>query len=781
MHRLFQTVCRHAHAIGLIMDILSRMIRRQLAGSSLPKAATVLAGLCVWGAAGAAVSYQTLDLSTAGGGGNTTISGLGCNILPPNAFPYSPPGGSTTLAGVPFVIYDVPNNTWNANTGSPASGRVTKVYPLPVNNVYGFYTLASLYWGLNSGTAYVTYVFTFDDGTSYQKQLANGVDLRDFLFPSGYANTINGTTTINAYSAPNACGSNWVLDRQYIAFPAPYGGKNLVSFTIHDDGAANLSRIFLLSATARVGAVAVGGTVSGLSPGDALILQNNGGDDLTLGVDGSFAFPTQINNGDDYAVTVFSHPAGKTCTITHGSGTATPDDVTNIAVACVANTITTTVSPAGGGTVTCTPNPADNDGASSCSYSANPGYTFAGWSGACSGTGTCDLSHIVSPQDVTATFTLNSYAINAAAAPPAGGTAGCTPNPVNHGSSASCAYSVNFGYTFVNWSGDCSGTGACDLIAVTSAKDVTANFAVSTYAITGTAAPLAGGSVSCTPNPVQHGGNASCTYAANPGYTFTGWGGDCIGSGACTLTGVTSPKVITANFTLNTYAITATVNPAGAGSASCTPNPVNHGDGSICTYTTNSGYVFAGWTGACSGANCVLSPVTGPLSVTANFVPTVTSGPIATRTSGVTATLSAEGCGTVGHAEFVDAPTNGKPAGTDFPFGLLDFELAACTDSVTVTVTYSRDLPNGTYYKESGGAYVVYPATRVAANAVRFTLRDNVDGEDDNSDPGVIHDPSGLGVAAAAAQAIPGPGPWLLAVLSGLVGLGAWHRRRRMN
>ncbi|MCH8844992.1 MAG: hypothetical protein IID61_18700 [SAR324 cluster bacterium] len=35
---------------------------------------------------------------------------------------------------------------------------------------------------------------------------------------------------------------------------------------------------------------AIGGTVTGLS--GALVLQNNGGDDLEIGVDGTFAFAT---------------------------------------------------------------------------------------------------------------------------------------------------------------------------------------------------------------------------------------------------------------------------------------------------------------------------------------------------------------------------------------------------------------------------------------------------------------------------------------------------------
>jgi hypothetical protein len=78
----------------------------------------------------------------------------------------------------------------------------------------------------------------------------------------------------------------------------------------------------------------IGGTVSGLS-GSGLILQNNGGDSLTITKNGAFTFKTAITNGT-YAVTVLTQPAApnQICTVTNGSGNATAN-VTNVAVACV--------------------------------------------------------------------------------------------------------------------------------------------------------------------------------------------------------------------------------------------------------------------------------------------------------------------------------------------------------------------------------------------------------------------------------------------------------------
>ncbi|MEI2781933.1 MAG: DUF1566 domain-containing protein [Candidatus Competibacter sp.] len=63
------------------------------------------------------------------------------------------------------------------------------------------------------------------------------------------------------------------------------------------------------------------------------------------------------------------------------------------------------------------------------------------------------------------------------------------------------------------------------------AVTVTNTASVTTYAITATPVPAAGGVVSCAPNPVNHGDTATCTATANAGYTFANWSGDCTGSG----------------------------------------------------------------------------------------------------------------------------------------------------------------------------------------------------------------------------------------------------------
>ncbi|HEY1908137.1 MAG TPA: hypothetical protein VGG91_18960, partial [Myxococcaceae bacterium] len=80
-------------------------------------------------------------------------------------------------------------------------------------------------------------------------------------------------------------------------------------------------------------AFTIGGTVAGLTaPG--LLLRNNGGDPLTIQIAGPFTFPTPLQTGSPYAVTVSTQPPGQTCTVSGASGTVGTGNVTGVLVAC---------------------------------------------------------------------------------------------------------------------------------------------------------------------------------------------------------------------------------------------------------------------------------------------------------------------------------------------------------------------------------------------------------------------------------------------------------------
>jgi 6-phosphogluconolactonase len=99
------------------------------------------------------------------------------------------------------------------------------------------------------------------------------------------------------------------------------------------------------------GGYTVGGTVTGLRV-SGLVLQDNGGDNLTFSSNGTFTFTSGIDQGGAYSVTVLTQPSGQTCSVHNGSGTIGTADISNVIVTCtgpgryayVANETSNTIS-----------------------------------------------------------------------------------------------------------------------------------------------------------------------------------------------------------------------------------------------------------------------------------------------------------------------------------------------------------------------------------------------------------------------------------------------------
>ncbi|MCU7806738.1 MAG: hypothetical protein KZQ73_02565 [Candidatus Thiodiazotropha sp. (ex Semelilucina semeliformis)] len=112
----------------------------------------------------------------------------------------------------------------------------------------------------------------------------------------------------------------------------------------------------------------IGGTVSGLI--GTLVLQNNGGDDVTLNSDGDFIFSTQIVEGASYQVSVNAQPSGQICTVSNGVDTAT-GTVSDISVVCgIPFNLSGTVSGLSGSLVL------QNNGSDDLSIDSDGGFTF---------------------------------------------------------------------------------------------------------------------------------------------------------------------------------------------------------------------------------------------------------------------------------------------------------------------------------------------------------------------------------------------------------------------
>jgi uncharacterized repeat protein (TIGR02543 family) len=183
------------------------------------------------------------------------------------------------------------------------------------------------------------------------------------------------------------------------------------------------------------------------------------------------------------------------------TGSTNPDSITihgntTVTANYVLGTNVLTVSKTGTGSGSVTSDPTGIDCGVTCaanfdigaavSLTATPatGSTFTGWSGACTGTGACDVTMSAS-KAVTASFTLNTYTLTVSKTGLGSGTVSSVPAGIYCGASCSANFDYNTAViltatpaidsTFTSWSGACTGTGTCN-ITMSAARTVTANF-----------------------------------------------------------------------------------------------------------------------------------------------------------------------------------------------------------------------------------------------------------------------------------------------------------------
>jgi len=272
-----------------------------------------------------------------------------------------------------------------------------------------------------------------------------------------------------------------------------------------------------------------------------------------------------------------------------GTGTCTVTLTASASVTAAFNVIPVqlTVQNAGTGTGTVTSSPTGISCGTTCSatfglgtsvtLTATPstGSTFAGWSGACSGTSTCAVT-LTAATAVTATFNVPTSQLTVQNAGTGTGTVTSSPSGINCGTTCSAniatgtsvtlSETAGTGSTFAGWSGACSGTGAC-VVALAANTSVTATFNLSSGIIlTVQDAGTGSGTVTSSPAGIDCPGTCAAGFdkgtqivlTAVPagGTTFAGWSGLCTGIGNCNLT-LEGSTTVTPTFETGTANITS--------------------------------------------------------------------------------------------------------------------------------------------------------------------------------------------------------------------------------
>ncbi|MFT3791951.1 MAG: choice-of-anchor D domain-containing protein [Rudaea sp.] len=384
----------------------------------------------------------------------------------------------------------------------------------------------------------------------------------------------------------------------------------------------------------------VGGTVSGLAGSGLVLSLNHGAQFLAIAGNGAFAFRNALVDGSTYEVSVQTPPAApaQTCSVTNASGTLAGADITDVAVNCAiaTHTVTPILNGSGASIDPSTPQTVDDGATTSFVITADTGRNISsltivtGCGGHLIGN-TFTTDPITADCTVTANLTTTTGPVDGVCGSDDGKTLSAPPvNLCNSGLPS--AVNGNGPWT---WSCAGSNGGAMAQCSADIAQSAS-------YTISVAANPAGAGTVTCTPNPVAAGGSSTCTAAANAGYTFAAFSGDCSGA-SCTLSNVTANQSVVANFSA-TGQRPGTISVRGIANGDTTPSAA---DGTDFGSTAVGAPVAHAFTIDNAGARAASLPRTTQPSAAAPqadgdlIVVSITSNNPAFTVSGGTGTIAA--------------------------------------------------------------------------------------------------------------------------------------------
>lgn len=179
-------------------------------------------------------------------------------------------------------------------------------------------------------------------------------------------------------------------------------------------------------------------------------------------------------------LSVLTIPVIITCTMGERNNPADPGNPNNT---IPKYTLTTTIQPAAGGSISLSPSGRTYDSGTVVKLTAtrSSGYDFSSWSGSVTGTSTSVNVTMNANKNVTANFAariLPKYTLTTAVQPTAGGSVSLSPpgGTYDSGTVVTITATRSSGYDFSSWSGSATGTSTLVSVTMTENKNVTANF-----------------------------------------------------------------------------------------------------------------------------------------------------------------------------------------------------------------------------------------------------------------------------------------------------------------
>jgi len=322
---------------------------------------------------------------------------------------------------------------------------------------------------------------------------------------------------------------------------------------------------------------------------------------------------------------------GGDCTTCTGTGDCIVAVTANTAItAAFTQVYTITVAAGAGGTISPSGTvPVPSGASQTFTITPNTGYRITNVfvDGVAQGAiSTYTFTNVTANHNISATFVLDTFTINAAAG--AGGT--ITPSgtvTVPSGASQTFTITPNTGYRITNVFVDGVAQGAITthtFTNVTANHNISARFAAITFTIN--AAAGTGGTI--TPSgavTVNYGANQTFTITPNAGYRITNVFVDGVSQGAIstyTFTNVTANHNISVNFALDTFTINASAGTGGTITPSGTVT-VNSGANQTFTITPDIGYhitnVFVDGVSVGAASSYTFNNVTTNHNISARF------------------------------------------------------------------------------------------------------------------------------------------------------------------
>ena len=312
--------------------------------------------------------------------------------------------------------------------------------------------------------------------------------------------------------------------------------------------------------------------------------------------------------------------------------------------------LTVGIEGGGSGSVTSTPAGIDCPGTCAADFLENEkvllepapaaGSSFDGWNGDCSGTGTCVVS-MGRTRTVGATFSgPSNFTLEVVVAgDPANGIVTSTPAGIDCPGTCTADFPIDAnvdleaipgpGFEFSGWGVACAGNPNPCTVTMDQDREVSAAFdPVPTYELT--VGVDGSGSVTSTPAGIECPGTCAADFLENEkvlleptaaaGSSFTGWSGDCSGTGTCVVS-MDQARAVTATFEQNGFELAVVLAGAGSGrvfgdqgqldcpgtcSATIAPGTVV-----TLSISVEPGSVFQGYGGDCDGGNCSVTMDTG--------------------------------------------------------------------------------------------------------------------------------------------------------------------------